>query len=621
MPRLSPPSLPNFSRIRWMGVCQWVLLLLLGGASVFAQDACWKNSYSRGFGATLGNCDPASPKTDGEDGCFPPCKAGYEGTSFVCWQECPPSFRTDGAFCFKPKGYERGTGYPWKAGDSSGSLEEAEARCRRDHGECEKSGEVFFPQCKAGYHAVGCCMCSPDCPAGMSDIGNSCAKDSYVRAKAPPSCPAGMEKSGERCFPACKPGFTGIGSLCVAECPQDRPVNCGASCARSPEECASLPARQVVSFLDGFSQIAMTLASRGGNHSRAKVLSKAEEGVLRFTALQWVQTLKHLSAETLRRELRFLRNQWKARQSESKKRSQETVEILDQDIAQWVEAWEQGMRKEDPLEVLRTLEPGKMISLLQAHAAPACSEALEQSTRRALPLVEIPKYRDELGRDNPPMPPSLMPPRGTHPGRHLFQENKCIGSLEFGYFAEGSQTWSMEKKQSLCRNTRDSNRVIGCYNYKVGEGLSSDLAIQYCRDSRYLAPPPSKPKPKKAPVAKPVEAPVKKTPAPPKPSKPELGPDPVVRPVVREEVEPVLTFQKDLGPVSTPPPPTTEYQKCIQLLGTGTISWGGGTRWNQANSRKLCTGVQDTQRVMNCFQTRIRSRIHWRNAIADCHGQ
>ena len=41
--------------------------------------------------------------------------------------------------------------------------------CEADYGagNCEESGLVVYPKCKPGFHAVGCCICSPDCPAGM----------------------------------------------------------------------------------------------------------------------------------------------------------------------------------------------------------------------------------------------------------------------------------------------------------------------------------------------------------------------------------------------------------------------------------------------------------------------
>jgi hypothetical protein len=116
--------------------------------------------------------------------CYPSCKDGYKGLATICWQRCPAgsNFRDDGAYCAKPAAYGRGAGYPWKFGDKlndSGMFR----RCEKKHGKgnCEKNGAIVYPKCKRGYKAAGCCICSPECPTGMSNIGVSCAKDRYDR--------------------------------------------------------------------------------------------------------------------------------------------------------------------------------------------------------------------------------------------------------------------------------------------------------------------------------------------------------------------------------------------------------------------------------------------------------
>jgi hypothetical protein len=45
----------------------------------------------------------------------------------------------------------------------------------------EKNGLLCYPKCKAGYHNVGCCTCSIDCPPGFNDYGIGCSKPSYDR--------------------------------------------------------------------------------------------------------------------------------------------------------------------------------------------------------------------------------------------------------------------------------------------------------------------------------------------------------------------------------------------------------------------------------------------------------
>lgn len=56
-------------------------------------------------------------------------------------------------------------------------------RCEKDNGvgNCEENGLIWYPKCKYGYHPVGCCICSPNCPSGWDDIGVSCTKPTYGR--------------------------------------------------------------------------------------------------------------------------------------------------------------------------------------------------------------------------------------------------------------------------------------------------------------------------------------------------------------------------------------------------------------------------------------------------------
>jgi hypothetical protein len=91
-------------------------------------------------------------------------------------------------------------------------------RCTDEHGagNCEKSGLIVYPKCRANFHAVGCCVCSPDCPGGMTDTGVSCTKKSQGRGAGIPihACADNMDKDGALCYPKCKPGFHGVGPVC-----------------------------------------------------------------------------------------------------------------------------------------------------------------------------------------------------------------------------------------------------------------------------------------------------------------------------------------------------------------------------------------------------------------------
>ncbi|KAL4502131.1 hypothetical protein ABPG72_000366 [Tetrahymena utriculariae] len=113
---------------------------------------------------------------------YPKCKQGYHPFGCcVCAQDCPSSFRDDGLYCAKPDAYGRGAGYPWKFGDGF-NLNNANSRCLHDHPSgCEQSGAIIYPKCAQNFHSVGCCVCSPNCPSEMTDIGMSCQKLSYGR--------------------------------------------------------------------------------------------------------------------------------------------------------------------------------------------------------------------------------------------------------------------------------------------------------------------------------------------------------------------------------------------------------------------------------------------------------
>jgi len=46
---------------------------------------------------------------------------------------------------------------------------------------------MYYPKCKAGFHNVGCCVCSPNCPSGWTDVGISCKKpNTYGRGAGYP---------------------------------------------------------------------------------------------------------------------------------------------------------------------------------------------------------------------------------------------------------------------------------------------------------------------------------------------------------------------------------------------------------------------------------------------------
>lgn len=172
------------------------------------------HSYGRGVGKPM-----ACAADEQQDGalCYPRCRDGYGGAGPVCWQRCPGTFSDTGAHCLKPQAYPNGAGFPWQFGDAlndDGMI----SRCQASHGagNCEKHGLIFYPKCRAGFAAFGGNVCSPVCPAGMTDIGVSCQKQSYGRTAGRPlgTCAAGLEADAGLCYPACKAEFKGVGPMC-----------------------------------------------------------------------------------------------------------------------------------------------------------------------------------------------------------------------------------------------------------------------------------------------------------------------------------------------------------------------------------------------------------------------
>jgi len=191
------------------------------------QDkACWLRSYGRGVGKPISTC-PAGTEQNGAL-CYPLCKDGYYGVGPVCWQSCPAGFTDTGVDCLKPSSYGRGAGYAlWH-----------ESECEKQNPQgCEKYGALYYPKCKDGFHNAGCCVCSPNCVDGMTDIGVSCQKGSYGRgAGTPLVCTSDQEEDAGLCYKQCNSGYKGVGPVCWGSCPAGM-TSCGAMCVASSDEC------------------------------------------------------------------------------------------------------------------------------------------------------------------------------------------------------------------------------------------------------------------------------------------------------------------------------------------------------------------------------------------------
>lgn len=186
---------------------------------------CTKPTYTRGAGTIPTGCPEGQENDAGL--CYPKCREGYKGVGPVCWGVCPSGFTDIGAFCQKPAAYGRGAGF----------VSEELCRNSNDHGAktngCEKYGLLWYPKCDPNYHAVGCCICSPNCPAGWTDTGTGCTKPSYGRGvgTVPSQCPEGQENQAGLCYEKCKENYTGAGPVCWGDCPPGM-TDIGAFCQK-----------------------------------------------------------------------------------------------------------------------------------------------------------------------------------------------------------------------------------------------------------------------------------------------------------------------------------------------------------------------------------------------------
>ena len=260
-------------------ILHWLRLTIVGcifaaGISAQAQltmipmegDVCWKDSYGRGAGTIPTTC----ATTQDKDGllCYPKCQAGYGSAGPVCWQYCPSGFRDDGAFCAKPAAYGRGAGYAWRPDGFDWSMGPTVRACEADNGagNCEQYGAIIYPKCRAGFSAVGSNICSPNCPSGFADIGVSCTKPSYGRgAGTPMQCDSTKQNDTGLCYPGCNAGYGGVGPVCWGSCPATHPINCGAMCGKTTDDCVKQIAGQVLAGLEVLSNILQTVATAGAS--------------------------------------------------------------------------------------------------------------------------------------------------------------------------------------------------------------------------------------------------------------------------------------------------------------------------------------------------------------------
>lgn len=240
-------------------------------------DFCWRTTKGRGAGQPLStkssDCGPGLEKDPNGLLCYPPCKAGYYGVGPVCYQSCPSGFNGSAAVCGKPASYGRGAGYVlWD-----------QNKCNNENSQgCEQNGAMYYPKCKANFHTVGCCVCSPDCPSGWNDTGATCQGSSYGRTAGQVlGCAGGLERDGLLCYSSCGANSDGVGPVCWDHCPKSW-VQCGMGCAESVAACATNTTNQIVSVLTAAANIAAEVltagAASGAVEAEKAALKAGKEG-------------------------------------------------------------------------------------------------------------------------------------------------------------------------------------------------------------------------------------------------------------------------------------------------------------------------------------------------------
>jgi len=341
------------------------------------QPYCWRHSYGRGVGVPVSACPEGQEKDAGL--CYPTCEdigmPGAKGVGPVCWQRCPPGFRDDGAYCFKPKSYGRGVGFPWKFGDPAFNLSNAKKRCEKKHGQgqCEKYGAIYYPKCKPGYRAIGCCVCSPRCPPGMTDIGISCQKKSKGRGVGKPmKCKKGQVYDAGLCYKPCKENYHGVGPVCWQDCPSTQPVDCGAGCATHANQCADKTIKQILTPLELALNIATAVTTGGSANAAVNAAKASAKNAARTTS-------KAIAKETIKKSTKTIAHEMmpgirsKLNKKLLKKYAKDITEELCWNAAEILAEATLARESPDTKDLLMALDPTGIAAVADVFTNPKCS--------------------------------------------------------------------------------------------------------------------------------------------------------------------------------------------------------------------------------------------------------
>lgn len=340
---------------------------------------CWKGGYDRGGGTGIDSCPDGFEKNGLL--CYPLCRPGFVGNGPVCWQTCQPGWIDDGAFCrfngkmeSKPKPhteYGRGVGYGYD-----------EAKCNRENGQgCEKSGDYWYPKCRAGWHAFGCCICTPDCEPGWVDdgafcrFGGSVPKQSYGRgAGTAMTCAPGKVNEGGLCYTPCQPGYTGSTKSCLRDCPPSQKETCGPlACAIDHDTCTDVVAQQISTSVNVLVNAAKFFAG-GSLASGSNKLHVALAKGIDQAALQIGKNIVQSIAFTIAKKLAVV-----ALELGKFVRGEIVDLVVDQASTRMASTvLAKGAPDADVREFMMKLDPTGIAQVVQAFDKPPCMNQFEQ---------------------------------------------------------------------------------------------------------------------------------------------------------------------------------------------------------------------------------------------------
>jgi hypothetical protein len=586
-------------------------VLTLAG-SVHAQDICWKDTYGRGVGAVPPPQFACGANEYDAGLCYPKCQAGYDGVGPVCWESCPAGFTNTGGHCLKPGAYGRGAGYPWKFGDALNDSG-MKARCEADHGagNCEKSGAIFYPKCKAGFNAVGCCVCSPACPSGMLDIGVSCQKRSYGRGvgTVPTECAPGWEYDAGLCYKPCTPGSDGVGPVCWGSCSGAYPVDCGAACGVSESACAGAIIRQVAST----GQVALNLAALASGGGAVVVAGRTAAQAAGRSVMS--AAARQAAKAALQQQLRSGLTKYAVTAS--------SLSVLDRVSEGLLAAKENGEFD------YAALDPTGIAFVVQSFDKPICGTA-DAAAAPAASVPPAPMLGAAVGGVRSGTPVATAASGGTCAGAlqgriawdyagntSWARDNvnrlcravtsaepaRCFERVMHGGVDWGGGTrWEWGNAIDLCEGSTNASVTVSCFQRRIAERQPWQQAIAAC-DERATPPAAVVTPPSGVRIDAPAGSASCAT---------------AVQGRIAWDYAGSTTWSPENVNRLCSGAANAEPARCFDRAMHGGVNWGGGTRWEWRNAIDLCERSANADQTIGCFQQQVAQGRPWDQAVAAC---